>query len=106
MADFKNIPVDKDTTADEVLQRVLCKLGDEVNVRNPAMASSLMDSVWTELSICLNVFVYVLWLQVWYVIRLVETRICSLGLCLKHYIVSHAILRLDGLPEIWIFYKT
>ena len=34
MADFKNIPVDKDTTADEVLQRLLCKLGDEVNIRN------------------------------------------------------------------------
>ena len=51
VADFKNIPVDKDTTADEVLQRVLCKLGDEVNVRNPANASSLVDSLWAESSI-------------------------------------------------------
>ena len=31
VVDFKNIPVDKDTTADEVLQRVLRKLGDEVS---------------------------------------------------------------------------
>ena len=65
VADFKNIPVDKDTTADEVLQRVLCKLGDEVNLRNTPRASSLMDSLWTESSVCFKVLVYVLWLQMW-----------------------------------------
>ncbi|KAK2179943.1 hypothetical protein NP493_466g05012 [Ridgeia piscesae] len=52
VADFKNIPVDKDTTADEVLQRVLCKLGDEkADSKNYSLVELCLDKGVSECEI-------------------------------------------------------